>query len=437
MMGGFVAVGLCKSDFDSENMSIRAQECCGRVPREMRKRLPRREVCVNNRQTARALLGSILLVAAVVGYRTLWGYEPAAAPSPAAAPVPPADREERVNPPVGTPVAESERAPLPRTVSTELLAVLRACMASLELRPAPGASPVDLRLPPGVLEDCLRGSDSLDILSRLSQSLSALEDRDREDAVLLMGYLARRLLSDLKESPTAERAAVIRAVLEGYHTVEGPHLERMLELLLVRAYVRKGDLRGVAREIQLALERELEAGAVSHVLGPLLGASSTALSTTTDPFGPRVPGRPRAPNEAIDAMEGAVERAVPQAIELSLEAMLSKTPPHELRDALLLLQNAFFAIDSQAKPVREAVPRILDSLAQLDLKRIQESGVELAVLDGLVSQTELRLLKTGLSVDQVPPGGRTSPADLRRRWMLGEALSRQDEHKLNKPPEFR
>jgi hypothetical protein len=141
-------------------------------------------------------------------------------------------------------------------------------------------------------------------------------------------------------------------------------------------------------------------------------------------------------------MEKVVERAIPKAIELGLGAVRSETQPYELRDALLLLEDAFFAGSDESEFLRNATPRVLDALADLDLNRIRKSGIELATLDGLLSQAESRLLKTGArDLEEVPLGGRTSPAALRRRWVMEDQLFGRDalhlEHKRNEPPEFR
>ena len=303
----------------------------------------------------------------------------------------------------------------PSAVSAELLAVLHACMAPPELRPAPG-DPLRLGIDPRLLNDCLRGSAPMDLLNKLSSSLSELAGPDREDAAFLMGYLAHQLLRSA--STTAEKAAVIGPVLDGYRTIEGPYLAQITTTLLAQAYGRRDDLTGAAHEIQLALERELAAGAVPHVLGPLLRTSSEI----TYPARQGELDQTRVPRDAFNAMEAAAEQAIPQAIDLALAVVRSRTQPYELRDALVLLEDAFFAGSRSTKSeLTRQVPGILDALAALDLNQIRDSGVRLATLSRLITQTELRLLQSGALPDPlngVPVGGQTSPMDLRRRWGL-------------------
>ena len=377
----------------------------------------------------------MLVVLLGYAYQLERGPELSQTPPSATAPVSFPNPEQRNSPQVQSRPLESEPAFKP--VPSELLAVLHACMASPELRPPRGSLP-DLTADPKILDDCLRGSESMDVLSRLSASLSTLGDQDREDAILLMAYLAAELI---KGTPAmAERAAVLNRVLDGYRRVKGPHLSFLTGGLLALAYVRTSDLEGLAKGIQLALDDELEAGPVPHVLGPLLEASMTGprLSkhgelTSSDNL--------RRGQDAINALESTVGRAIPQAVALGLGALQSDAQGYELRDALQLLEYAFLAGPKGSEPLREATPRLLDALAGLDVNRIQESGIKARTLSSLLVRTEAQLLAAGiLDMEEVPPGGRTSPAELRRRWgiepqpiLTGDPLN----PKWNRPPDFR
>lgn len=377
---------------------------------------------MNGHRTTYAWLPVVVLTSIFAGFLvSQWSADDTTAASDRAVPATHPERrgigagaggDSRPSTPEATRRRADRAASTPQAVPAQLLAVLHACMASPELRP-PADAPPRLAVGRRLLEDCLRGSNAMDILSQLSSSLSSLEDADQEDAALLMAYLARRLLRNA--STTAERAAILRRVLDGYRTVEGPHLREMTKLLLAQAYARTDDLRSAAQNIQSALERELEAGAVAHALGPLLRTSSAIAY-------PAKRGeieQAQVPQDALDAMEAVADRAVPRAIDLSLGAMRSETQPYQLRDALLLLENALFASSrSYESQLTRAVPRILDALAELDLNRIRESGVGLRTLSSLLTQTELRLLRAGALPDlnEPPVGGETSPADLRRRW---------------------
>jgi len=109
---------------------------------------------MDNSRTVYTLLVSVLLVAVFAGYRLQQGAEVPMHPSSDRVLAVPSDPDRGDSPVDEARLPESELAAGP--APSELLAVLHACMASPEIRPARDSLPA-LSVNPRVLADCMRG----------------------------------------------------------------------------------------------------------------------------------------------------------------------------------------------------------------------------------------------------------------------------------------
>ena len=269
---------------------------------------------------------------------------------------------------------------------------------------------------PTLLQSCLSESYGRDILQRLAAALPLLERNEQEDAALLLAYIARQLLeADL--SP-AQQGELLDPVLQAYRSIDGPRLWSAAGQLISYAYyIRSGrDKQGVSVQLAAEIDQELAAGPAPHVLGPLLQATETA-RLTSPVVAAMDPEDPRSPKRQIERMQQAVERAIPVAIDLGLQALGDSGNSYRQTDALYLLQHAFLAGPKSSPELLAAAPRVLDALAQLDPRPVERSGLPRRPLETLLAQTESRLRAAGaLNAAGVPEGGQTAPADLRRRF---------------------